>query len=229
MWNPADPWGQAWQRAAPVGVSTAVASGDQADQALLNGSMVQNYDPDLSDKLRSLAHKYGAPAVALVLLDSQRPEIAPNEEVQIEVTYLEKDMPEATTAQGSLFVTAANDTPAVFPQAVTVGQKLLNQMVSGVPTEPAAARQPQLSPRPAGQFGNTYTAVPSAPANKLWVRIPLSGPMDLANYRRKIEAIPGARFEITALNRMYVEGNILYSGDQNTLMQQLASAGLRQQ
>lgn len=228
MWDPADPWGQAWQRASSSNVATAVASGDPADQALLSGSMVQNYDPALSDKLRSLAHKYGAPAIALILLSSQRPEIAPNEEVQIEVTYLEKDMPEALTAQGSMFITAAN-TATAFPSAVVEGQKLLNQLVNGLPAEPVAAAQQPLTPQPAGQFGNTYAEAPAATSNKLWVRIPLAGPMDLANYRRKIEAIPGTRFQITALNRMYVEGNIFYNGDQNALMQQLATAGLRQQ
>lgn len=231
LWNLGDEWAKAWQRAPLVGISTAVTSGaDPADAATLSPEMVQNYNPALADKLHALARKYNAPAIALVLLSSQRPEIAPNEEVQVEITYLESDMPEALTAQSTLFVTAAS-LPQAYGMAVAEGQKLLGNLANGGPVTPVAAPatpyQPYAQP---GQFGNTYAAAPTAAmANKLWVRIPLATPMDLANYRRRIEAIPGARFEIIALNRMYVEGNILYTGDQNSLMQQLAAAGLRQQ
>jgi hypothetical protein len=64
--------------------------------------------------------------------------------------------------------------------------------------------------------------------SKVWVRIPLTLPSDLAKYRSQIESIPGASFEITALNRMYVEGNIHYTGSQDSLMQELARKGLAQ-
>ena len=217
-------------------ISTAVATGDASDQNTLSASQLQEYAPNLPENLRRLAHKYGAPAIALVLLSSQRPEIGLNEEVKIEVTYLEKDMPEVQTTESSVFITNAAGT-APYSTAVTEGQKLISQLANGSANIANAAQatantlnyagQPDMQP---GRFGNTYSGTATSPsASKLWVRIPLSGPADLANYRRKIEAIPGARFEIIALNRMYVEGNILYTGDQNTLMQQLAAAGLRQQ
>lgn len=239
LWSIEDEWSKAWQRAPSTGTSTAVATGDSADQVRLKPSMLQEYDPMLADALRALARKYGAPAVALVMLDSQRPEIGLNEEVEIELTYLEKDMPDVLTSKGTLFVTSTA-IAGTYNAAVTEGQKLLAGLVNGTAgNAQAQAIQPggNYSYQPANQvgigsqFGNTYSnaAAPVDTGSKLWVRIPLSSPADLGNYRRKIEAIPGARFEVIALNRMYVEGNILYNGDQNTLMQQLATAGLRQQ
>ncbi len=238
LWNAEDEWSKAWQRAPSTGISTAVATGDSADQLRLKPTMLQEYDPALTDTLRALANKYGAPAVALVILDSQRPEVGINEEVEVNVTYLEKDMPDVLTDKATMFITAGN-TAVAYSAAVTEGQKLLSRLATGMGDAPAAATAPggNYAYQPANQIGvsgntgNTYSsaAAPATAGSKLWVRIPLSSPGDLTNYRRKIETIPGARFEIIALNRMYVEGNILYNGDQNALMQQLASAGLRQQ
>ena len=232
LWNAEDDWTKAWQRAVTTDIATAIATGDPTDQATLNAALFQENDPALTDRLQTIARKYGAPAVALVVLQSARPQPSINEEISLEVFYTEKDMTDTVTAQSSLFITAPTPYGA-YTAAVTEGQKLLHGLATGdagTPTAPTTNHEAQPESL-SSHFGNTYSsATPATPSTeKMWVRIPLATPADLGNYRRKIEAIPGARFEITALNRMYVEGNILYNGDRNILMQHLAAAGLHQQ
>lgn len=233
LWETNSPWVTAWQTVSASGVATAVAAGDPADKTELGAEAVQNFDPQLTSHLRALANKYNAPAVALILLKSSGSEIRVNEEVSLELTYLEREAPEALTAQDTLFVSATT-LPTIYPTSVTAARRLLARLSGTEQTANAstAALNAQMANTLGNKaFGTSYSTPAVAPdsTNKLWVRIPLAGPADYANYRRKIESIPGVRFEVISLNRMYVEGNILYNGDQDTLMRNLANAGLRQQ
>jgi hypothetical protein len=237
LWKPEDGWTQTWNRAgSSSGISTATASGDERDQQLLNAATLQGVDGQLADILSQLANKYHAPAIALISLTSDSEPVQPNREVGIQVSYMEKDQPEVMTAESNLFVSQSL-LPSVYPAAVSEAQRMILQLATGTPTVaqpgamPTAAITPAGTPGLSASYGTSYNAPPApvATGSKLWVRIPLASPADLANYRQKINSIPGARFEVSALNRMYVEGNILYSGTQQQLMQELSTRGLRQQ
>lgn len=229
LWDQSNQWVSAWNRAPSVGISTAAAGGDAGDQQLISAERLRDYNLDIDKLLRQMARKYDAPAVAMVTLSSQQQAPQPSEEVQISVTYLEPGSTTlATTAQSTLFITPAMAASA-YTAAVAEGQKLIHRLANPGNTEqqpPASTLPPSLQ---AAGFGNTSAAATSPNTNRMWVRIPLSSPTDLANYRRKIEEIPNAQFEIITLNRMYVEGNIIYPGDRNALLQQLAARGLYQQ
>lgn len=238
LWKAEDGWTQAWNRAgSSSGISTATASGDERDQQLLTAASLQGVDGQLADVLSQLASKYRAPAVALISLTSDSEPIQPNREVGIQVSYMEKDQPELMSAESNLFISQSL-LPSVYPAAVLEAQRMILQLATGVPTvaqpgavAPTAAITPAGTPGLSASYGTSYSAPPApvTTGSKLWVRIPLASPADLATYRQKINSIPGARFEVSALNRMYVEGNILYSGTQQQLMQELSTRGLRQQ
>jgi hypothetical protein len=241
LWVQEDAWSQAWNRASSnSSLSTAVATGDTEDRKLLTAAQIQSFDPALSDSLRDLARKYNAPAVALVLLSSARPDLGAGEEVEIEVTYVEAGGADSITAQSDVRAQIANSA-SPLAAAITRAQQTIESLATGEselpPASPSGLAQGITPTTPAqtqtepASFANSYSRPAEAgdAGNKLWVRIPLSTPADLGNYRKKIESIPGARFQITALNRMYVEGNILYSGDQAGLMRELAARGLAQQ
>lgn len=237
IWK-SDTWSQTWNRAgSSAGISTATASGDEKDQQLLSQSALQSDGQALADVLPQFMRKYNAPAVALVSLTSSNDPPTANQEVNIEVSYMEKEQPDVLSAQSSLFISQSL-LPNVFPVSVSEAQRLILGLASGISTAPqpgtaplsGAAATPAGTPGVSSGFQTSY-ARPQAPssATKLWVRIPLANPGDLVNYRQKINSIPGARFDITAMNRMYVEGNIVYSGNQQQLMQELSTRGLRQQ
>lgn len=237
LWTPTDPWTQAWNHAATSsGLSTAPAGGDETDQKTLTVAAVEGQSSELALLLNQLAQKYRAPAVALIILTSSYEPMRPNQELSISVNYMERDQSDLQTADSTLFVSPAL-MPSIFPAAVQEARRLLHNLASGTPTAPqpgaAASVTPVGTPGLTGNYATTYanTAAPATPTSgsKLWVRIPLATPADLATYRQKINSIPGARFEVTALNRMYVEGNILYSGSQQQLLQELSTHGLRQQ
>lgn len=238
LWKAEDGWTQAWNRAgSSSGISTATASGDERDQQLLTAASLQGIDGQLADVLSQLASKYRAPAVALISLTSDSEPVQPNREVGIQVSYMEKDQMEVMSAESNLFVSQSL-LPSVYPAAVLEAQRMILQLATGVPTvaqpgatAPTAALTPAGTPGLSASYGTSYSAPPApvTTGSKLWVRIPLASPADLATYRQKINSIPGARFEVSALNRMYVEGNILYSGTQQQLMQELSTRGLRQQ
>lgn len=236
LWQADDAWAQGWQRAAGGQLATAVASGDNDDQKLLTAGQIQSFDPAVPDALRALARKYNAPAVALVVLSSSRPQVMPNEDIQVEISYIDGTGPDSLLSQTSATLATGNSA-SPFAAPLAQAQRLLASLASGqseAPLPAVSANLPGAVPDPAmapASFGNTFSggAAPTGAEQKLWVRIPLTTPMDLGNYRKKIESIPGARFQITALNRMYVEGNILYSGDQAGLMRELSARGLAQQ
>jgi hypothetical protein len=231
LWNAADNWNSAWQRSAGGRISTATAGGDEEDKKLLTLQQVQDFDATLGDGLDNLASKYHAPASALVTLHTTGDAIRPDEEIKISVAYMEHSMTQPETAESTLFVTPAIAANPI-PSAIAEARKLLAQISAGEPTTP----QPRHSPASAGFSAPTHSTVYSGTSgshaaqgdSKVWVRIPLTLPSDLAKYRSQIESIPGASFEITALNRMYVEGNIHYTGSQDSLMQELARKGLAQ-
>lgn len=76
---------------------------------------------------------------------------------------------------------------------------------------------------------NSRMAASSSTMKRLWVRIPLNRPADLMNIRRTIAGIQGAQFDISAMSKSYVEGYIIYAGDQSVLLQQLQQRGLAPQ
>ena len=237
LWNINDEWARAWQRATASGFATASAGGDARDQIILPANQVSAGSNDMTTPLREFIDKYDAPAAAIVTLSSASAYLVPGANVTLDVVYLEKDQTEAMARSSTIYLNAPQQADLI-PTAVKETQKLMASLIHGdVATAPSSPTPTPVQPVAApaigsiGQFSHTYSQAPAAPTNaqKLWVRIPLSTPMDLANYRRKIEDIPGAKFEITSLNRMYVEGNIVYSGPQAELMKQLAAHGLSQQ
>ncbi len=240
LWNPSDPWEAAWQRLGNGGgITLAAVSGDAGDQATLPSALVQQVDAvALREPLAALARKYNAPAVALIRLHGERATIQVDDTLQLDVAYLEKGSPDVLTAQGALTVRAAMAADPVG-SAVQEARRLLTQLATGAAADagpPPVSSGPALGTPLAGTPGlsaasrTVYPApAPAAGAeNALWVRIPLAQPADLVTYRRRIDSIPGARFEITALNRLYVEGNIRYTGDRAALMRELAARGLGQ-
>ncbi len=76
---------------------------------------------------------------------------------------------------------------------------------------------------------NGTAAASSSTMKRLWVRIPLNRPADLMNIRRTIAGIQGAQLDISAMSKSYVEGYIVYTGDQSVLLQQLQQRGLAPQ
>ncbi len=236
LWNINDEWARAWQRATASGFATASAGGDARDQEILPATQVSAGSSDMTTPLREFIDKYDAPAAAIVTLSSASAYLVPGANVTLDVVYLEKNQTEAVARSSTIYLNAPQQADLI-PTAVKETQKLMTALIHGDAAIPTPAPvQPVAAPAVGsiGQFSRTYSQAtapaPATPsAQKLWVRIPLSTPMDLANYRRKIEDIPGAKFEITSLNRMYVEGNIVYSGPQAELMKQLASRGLAQQ
>jgi hypothetical protein len=238
IWDATDPWAQAWVRAPAGRVPTATAQSDPQDAQLLPAARVQGDELALAESLAALAQKYSAPAVALVLLQSPRDALALGDELTVQVLYLRDDGSEQASSQSAIFISASNATTALS-DAVTEAIRQLGDLALPSAEVPAAttpapdfpvAGQPGLSANYGAQSGTGLgLGLSAAPTNKVSVRIPLSSPADLANYRKKIDTIPGAHFEITTLNRSFVEGNIVYAGDQAVLMQKLTESGLRQQ
>jgi hypothetical protein len=244
LWDVNDAWAQAWVRAPAGRVPTAAPQADPKDAQLLPSGKLGGNEIELNSSLVALAQKYTAPAVALVLLQSPRAAIAAGDELTVEVLYTRADGSEQASAQSSIFVNTGNAANPIG-DAVTEAIRQLGDLALGpLNSEPAdpivtnpmtaaavlpVAGQPGLSSTYTANTSGGLALHPSPAGNKVSVRIPLSSPADLATYRRKIDNIPGAHFEITSLNRTFVEGNIVYSGDQGVLMQKLAESGLRQQ
>lgn len=242
LWKSNDPWAQTWNRAGSSSkISTATASGDDQDQRLISAeSLESGDDAALSDVLSQIMRKYNAPAVAIVTLKSITDPPSVNQEITLEVSYMEKDQSGLLPEHSSLFVSQSL-LPNIYTVAMSESQRLIFGLATGASTaaQPGLAGQQQTQYQsPAGRpgisssFQTSYAgSPPPSPTSgtRLWVRIPLSTPSDLATYRQKINSISGARFEISAMNRMYVEGNIVYSGSQQQLMQELSTRGLRQQ
>jgi len=231
LWNPVDPWQAAWVQTTPSGISTAVANGDNKDQSILSADMISSNSANISSALQQLATKYGAPAVALAVLSSPQDKILPNMDVDVEITYLDGSQQTVTTTQRSFAATTENSaTP--LGGILSQSKQTLTALINGDSNALSPSLLPPLTSASESNATTTYTPQhPQAISNttKLWVRIPLATPQDFSHYRNKILSIPGAKFEVTAMNRLYVEGNILYTGSQEQLYSELAAKGLRQQ
>ena len=231
IWNPVDPWQSAWVQTTPSGISTAVANGDSKDQSILSADMISSNSPNISSALQQLATKYGAPAVALAVLSSPQDKILPNMDIDVEITYLDGSQQTVTTTQRSFAATTENSaTP--LGGILSQSKQTLTTLINGDTNVPSPSLSPPLPSASTSNATTTYTPqhpMPLSNTTKLWVRIPLATPQDFSHYRNKILSIPGAKFEVTAMNRLYVEGNILYTGSLEQLYSELAAKGLRQQ
>ncbi len=237
IWKSSDAWESAWMRAPSDRVTTAVAQASESDSKLLTADLVETNDPVLADRVRQLARKYTAPAVALVILRSEETELKAGQEVNVAVLYFDINSHAQTTQDSPVFIPpSAAQTP--YQPVLAEAQRLLADMVQGPQMEADSLSADSVNSfTPSGQPGLSASyqapagpepASLTAPESSLAVRIPLSGPADLHNYRSKINSIPGARFEISSLNRTVVEGNIVYSGSKESLLRELAQRGLPQ-
>lgn len=240
LWNSQDPWSVAWMRApSSPNLFTAAAGGDEEDKSILPSSTLST-SVDYGNALLRLAEKYKAPAVVLVTLRSAGKTIKAGEEITLAIEYYSTMTGGPITSEGTIYVSEAG-LKDIQAEAVTEAQRLISDIVTNNRPTLATAEPEETSPTfsPTPQVGVGYNrtggplASPSPPMasgyQKLWVRMPLKGPGDLATYRSQIESIPEARFEILALTKAYVEANIVYKGDQAALMQQLSAKGLKAQ
>lgn len=236
LWNSADPWTGAWMKAPPTpGLFMAPAGGDTRDRGLVTSEILRSESSLTPDEaLQKLARKYNAPAVMLVTMRSKSETIQVGEEVGVLVEYYSADIGVQQSAEGSLFVTDGNQA-TIVDEAVKEAQRLVMQLVNnGAGT--ASVAQPVSTPvyTPPTTIGQPLTtATTTAPPvmggswQKLWVRMPVKSPADIATYRKQVESIPNTRLEIVSLTRDYMEANIVYNGSQKDLLDALAYRGLK--
>jgi len=236
IWNSNDLWTAAWMKAPPTpGLFMAPAGGDTKDRVILSAETLRAEAVEKPvDALLALARKYSAPAVVLVTMRTPKNTVQVGDEVGIMVEYYAHSEAAAETAETNLFVTASN-MPTIADEAVKETQRLVLQLVNnGEGSAVAAAPTPApvaYSGTPAAQTPNSAT-VTAAPVmggswQKLWVRMPVKSPADIANYRKQVESIPNTRLEIISLTREFMEANIVYNGSQATLLEALSFRGLR--
>jgi hypothetical protein len=241
LWNADSVWQQAWLRAPAGSRFMATAGGDSKDRAIFNAeTLSEGYD--FSGSLLKLADKYGAPAVAMVTLQSAGELPRAGEELEVLVDYYPREGG-LISRSSSIYIDSgsekiaadlavkeaqklAADIIAEAAESIELADKALPPFSSYAPTaNPDSAAL--VSQRPVGSATSYVSPSVGSGGIRLWVRMPLKTPMDATGYRRKIAAIAGARFEMTAMTREYIEGNIIYFGNQARLMEELANAGLR--
>lgn len=252
LWTNAGQWQQVWSSLAnsgqgqrAVGTSVLVAGGDSEDTTALSATALDASNPQLATALEQLAHKYKAPAVALAVLSAPSGGIVADSMIGIETLYYQVGSFTIQTAQTRMMVNAGL-LPSAMQVAAQQGQQQLadllkgqamgvgTQLTSGASLTPRAAQPQPINPalgsssamHSAVQQSLPPAALRSTPPTSLTVRLPITSAADLGQYRRKIAAITGASFNVSALSRSFVEGVITYQGSEADLLKALAAQGL---
>ena len=224
LWEEPNPWRDAWAGAklgnrltpiiAPLGDVLDV--GNVSAEAALSGRV---------DGLPALLQRYGADT-ALIAVATEEPN-------GIKVTMSTIGQQGATPPETFSVPASGTDTPEQrYQKAVdAVAQRLeanwKRQIITGrappmLPPESVAPAHIQVSPAEAAR------QQPGTPGgNRTGFLFPISGLADWTELRSRLARLPnGPRMELKSLSRGAAEFDLVYSGDEELLRQQLAQLGL---